>query len=736
MKIFNRIFAASVAAIAALTACTTEEYVPATPPTGAQVYISADNPSTVTLSRQSESFSLSVLRVDDSADAAYIVEVTDSNKVFFSKELTEVEVSFAKGEKESSVVIPVNQDKLADGSSYELDFRIKDDAATTVYGLNSFAMLVVLPEPYVLLGTATLHEDFLTTWFDVEAGKAWECEVYENTNVPGVLYFKNAFTSEYPYNDPGNYVTEDRYFRVNVADPDKVYVPAQKLGFDWGYGEFAVASLISAYFGGDTDNWGTLKNGVITFPQKGILIQMADYNDGGWYLSNGSGAFVIHLPGAILTDYSVEASYSGMFVDPEGNAEPVIDIKAGDDVASVNYLIISQDQDVYAAFEGIMAGADSVQTVEIVNNAARIQPELEPGLYYMVYCPVDAEGGLQTDDADVLDFYFSGVNAEVPEIEASITLLDVDKVLPPTVIENNGLATYNSVGYVLEAADIKSAYTYFNKTAIIETAPSQGLSYEDLCLNYGEAMSSDDLAALAENGYYAGAMIKLSASTSYTMIVLLESVYGAQLTLTAEYTTGEMPYSGELVIGDYSDFTLTYAGSENQFIVNDLLLKNGSTFRAVYDPTAHTLTLDGVEIGYEDDGNIFGEPYGYANSEKTAAYGYYVFSAANISNANADGKDPLVFNVDPETHQVSSYASAVMIAIFSLSDGSFLGTGGQKNIGDAVGLAAASSRQALSSFHLEGLKQAEIARPVVSLKNAASKAVSKKSINASAEKAF
>ena len=54
MKIFNRIFAASVAAIAALTACTTEEYVPATPPTGAQVYISADNPSTVTLSRQSE----------------------------------------------------------------------------------------------------------------------------------------------------------------------------------------------------------------------------------------------------------------------------------------------------------------------------------------------------------------------------------------------------------------------------------------------------------------------------------------------------------------------------------------------------------------------------------------------------------------------------------------------------------------------------------------------------------
>ena len=456
MKIFNRIFAASVAAIAALTACTTEEYVPATPPTGAQVYISADNPSTVTLSRQSESFSLSVLRVDDSADAAYIVEVTDSNTVFFSQIVTDVEISFAKGEKECKLVIAVNQDNLVDGESYPLDFRIRDEKATTAYGLSAFSMLAVLPEPYVLLGTATLHEDLLTTFFEVETGKAWECEVYENANVPGVLYFKNAFTSEYPYNEPGDYVTTDKYFMVNVKNPDKVYIPYQGLGMDWGYGEFGVVSLISAYFEGAPDNWGTLKDGVITFPQKGILIQMADYKDGGFYTSNGSGAFVIHLPGAILTDYSVEASYSGMFVDPEGNAEPVIDIAAGDDVATVNYLIISQDQDVNAAFEGIVAGADSVQTVEIVDNAARIQPALEPGLYYMVYCPVDAEGGLQADDADVLDFYFPGASAEKPEVEATLQALDIDKVFPEDILTANGMTNYNSFAYVISGKDIKS----------------------------------------------------------------------------------------------------------------------------------------------------------------------------------------------------------------------------------------------------------------------------------------
>ena len=732
MKIFNRIFAASVAAIAALTACTTEEYVPATPPTGAQVYISADNPSTVTLSRQSESFSLSVLRVDDSADAAYIVEVTDTNNVFFSQDVTDVEISFAKGEKECKLVIAVNQDNLVDGKSYALDFRIRDEKATTAYGLSVFSMLAVLPEPYVLLGTATLHEDLLTTFYNVETGKAWECEVYENANVPGVLYFKNAFTSEYPYNEPGDYVTTDKYFMVNVKDPDKVYIPYQGLGMDWGKGEFRVVSLISAYFEGAADNWGTRKDGVISFPAKGILIQRAD--EDGFYYANGSGAFVIHLPGAILTDYSVEASYSGMFVDPEGNAEPVIDIAAGDDVATVNYLIISQDQDVNAAFEGIVAGADSVQTVEIVDNAARIQPALEPGLYYMVYCPVDAEGGLQTDDADVLDFYFPGASAEKPEVEATLQALDIDKVFPEDILTANGMTNYNSFAYVISGKDIKRVRTYLHKTSVIEGAAADGLTPEMLCAEYGED-DTKAVSAIEANGYYAGGVVKLSAETSYTMVVNIENVYGSTACLTATYVTAAMPYSGELVIGDYGDFTLTYAGSENQFIVNNLLLGNGSTFRAVYDPSALTLTLDGVEVGYEDYGCAFGSIYGYASEEKTRGYGYFVYSAENLNNENADGTDPLVFNVDPTSHQVSSYASAVEVAIFNMSDKSYVDTAILKEIGTPVSLAATSSRKAASCFRLEGIKSADIARPEVSLK-AASKAFSKKSLKSSAEKAF
>ena len=541
MKIFNRIFAASVAAIAALTACTTEEYVPATPPTGAQVYISADNPSTVTLNRQSESFSLSVLRVDDSADASYVVEVTDTNNVFFSQDVTDVEISFAKGEKESKLVIAVNQDNLVDGESYALDFRIRDEKATTAYGLSAFSMLAVLPEPYVLLGTATLHEDLLTTFFEVETGKAWECEVYENANVPGMLYFKNAFTSEYPNNEPGDYVTTDKYFMVNVKNHDKVYIPYQGLGMDWGYGEFGVVSLISAYFEGAADNWGTLKDGVITFPQKGILIQMADYKDGGFYTSNGSGAFVIHLPGAILTDYSVEASYSGMFVDPEGNAEPVIDIAAGDDVAAVNYLIISQDQDVNAAFEGIVAGADSVQTVEIVDNAARIQPALEPGLYYMVYCPVDAEGELQTDDAGVLDFYFPGASAEKPEVEATLQALDIDKVFSESIISKYGLANYNSFAFVIGGKDIKSVRTLMAETAVIEgAAAEEGLTFEMLCAKYGED-DTEAVSAIEADGYYANGYLELSPETSYTMVVNIENVYGSTACFTATYVTAAIP---------------------------------------------------------------------------------------------------------------------------------------------------------------------------------------------------
>ncbi|MGM9734859.1 MAG: hypothetical protein ACI3ZL_00425 [Candidatus Cryptobacteroides sp.] len=712
-------FLASVAAVAALASCTTEEYQPGAVPEGAQVYISNDTPSSIVINSEMSSVDIPVLRIDDAEDATFTVSVRDTNLVFFAAEDTEIPVAFTAGQKSAAVTIPLDWNVLEDGSKYSIVLTIQDEGMRTPYGLFTKEFILTVPEPYVLWGMATLHEDLVTTFFKVEAGNAWECEVYENTKYPGLLFFKNAFTSEYPYNDPGDYVTEDKYFVVNVADPEKVYVPYQGLGFDWGYGEFRVASLLSDYFGVSSDAWGTLKDGVITFPVKGILISMADYNEGAFYSSNGSGQFIIHLPGAILTDYSVEAEYAGMYVNADNEALPVINFAAGVDVASINYIVIPQTEDYMAAYQKILDGDESVESVEVADSKATILPEVEPGLYYIVYCPVDAEGNLQTDDADILDFYFPGVNAAKPEVEASVTLTYFDEVYGEEAAAANGCSRYNSVAYVLSGKDIKTGKVLLASKATFDYYLAQGVSLEALCNEYGTVLSDDKLASLAQYGYCFGGASGLNAETAYMVVANLENIYGSTACLDATFTTDAIPYSGELVIGEYSDFTLTYAGEENMFFVNNLLLNNGSMFYAVYDPSANTLTLDGVEYGYEEDGSIFGGLYGYANAEKTRAYGYFVFSAENISNPEADGSDPLVLNVDPATHQVCSYASYLFVDVYDLSTDEYLGAFAEREVGDVITYGAASSASAAQMSMKKKLvpeKLLDIERPAVTLK--------------------
>lgn len=722
---------ASVAAVSALAACAQLEYEPGSVPDGAQVYIPDDIPTKITITSESSNCELPIYRIDDSQEASYTVVVKDANKVFFVAEETEINVTFKAEQKRASVNIPLDWDVLEDGGQYSVVLTIKDESVRTQYGLYSKEFVLAVPEPFVLLGKATLHEDLLTTFFDVPLGQDWECEVYENAKKPGFLFFKNAFTSEYPFNDPGDYVTEDKYFEVNVEDPEKVYVPYQGLGFDWGYGEFRVASFLSQYFGGTSDAWGTLKDGVISFPKNGILISMADYQNGGFYYSNGSGQFIIHLPGAILTDFSVEATYAGMYVNADNEALPVLNFATGVDVASINYIVIPQTEDYMAAFQKILDGDESVESVEVADCKATVLPEVEPGLYYVVYCPVDAEGNLQTDDAGILDFYFPGVNASKPDVEASVTLTYYDEVYGEKAAAAYGCSRYNSVAYRLSGNDIKTGKVLLAEKAAFDYYLAQGVSPEALCNEQGTALSDSDLASLAENGYCVGGANGFKAETAYMVVVNLENIYGSTACLDATFTTDAIPYSGELVIGEYSDFTLTYAGEENLFFVNNLLLDNGSIFYAEYDPSANTLTLDGVEYGYEEDGSIFGKLYGYANQEKTAGYGYFVFSDANIVNPKADGSDPLVLNVDPETHRVCSYASYIFVDVYDLKTDDYLETFKEREIGDVITYGEASGASAAQMSMKKKLvpeKLLNVERPVVTLKSSSTKAGFNKSV--------
>ena len=161
------------------------------------------------------------------------------------------------------------------------------------------------PEVFKSLGMGLYTEDFLYGLFNGLENVTYEVEVEESVDNPGKYRLVNPYGAAYPFNAEGDYDASQNYYMViNAQDPEGVYIPLQGVGCDWGYGEWTVYSMAARYL--DNGNpleaikgagyCGTLKDGVITFPVKSLLIT-AEGLGGNLYYANTMGAFKVVLPG-------------------------------------------------------------------------------------------------------------------------------------------------------------------------------------------------------------------------------------------------------------------------------------------------------------------------------------------------------------------------------------------------------------------------------------------------------
>ena len=159
--------------------------------------------------------------------------------------------------------------------------------------------------PWVSLGMATYTEDLVTTFYKVE-NLSYQVEVRENKDKPGLYRVINPYGAAYPYNEEGDYDTSKEYFfEIDATDPDGVYIPGlYGTGMNWGKGEFSLTSMAYYYMVAQGATFedvkeagycGVLADNVITFPAEGLLISMAEYNNGGLYKSNKNGAFKLDM---------------------------------------------------------------------------------------------------------------------------------------------------------------------------------------------------------------------------------------------------------------------------------------------------------------------------------------------------------------------------------------------------------------------------------------------------------
>lgn len=154
------------------------------------------------------------------------------------------------------------------------------------------------------LGKAIVVDDFFTAFFNVE-NVAFEVEIQESKATPGFYRLVNAYTSCYPYNSPGDYDgSENEYMEIHAENPDRVYISQTIWSTNWGYGNFITWSMADYYMqhGNSPEDvaasgyFGTLKDGVITFPANSLIIGMSEYNEGGLYQTNSNGLFSVQLP--------------------------------------------------------------------------------------------------------------------------------------------------------------------------------------------------------------------------------------------------------------------------------------------------------------------------------------------------------------------------------------------------------------------------------------------------------
>lgn len=549
MKSLKIFFLTALVAVAALfTACTKDQdWSAGEQVTGAQVYFADGVATNVTVEAETSSFEVTLMRA--ATDEAVTVPV----KTTFGGDYAELftvpsNVSFGAGKDTAKITVSFDRAALTDGETYSFTFAVNDAGAVTPYGYDKQTWTLSVPEPYVYIGKATIREDIIATMFSID-NIEWEVEAYENSNTPGYIYLKNAYTSAFPYNEPGDYVEEDVYFTINIANPDQVVIPRQYLGCDWNptdYGPFFVG----------TAEYGTLKNGVITFPTKGLLVGMEIYTEGqwGWY-ANSKGLFRVVLPGAVLTDYSLDVAYGGFRV-AEDNATvyPIARAAYGADVAEIQYAFVAGD--ITADAEALAAALNGIEDGSVVSNKVAVtiagedeetgEPILEmtlesvegvePGVFTVIAIPYSAEGEAQYGDLAFTSFYVQGVGAtEAPEVDLELAWMPFSVGMPDYASSYPDHSTWYCEMY---GSEIKSMMYYLNATATIDGVLAQGATLEDIIAAYGKEF---DPSYINADGWDYIFFTEMPAETSFTLIIWAENTYGNTVTLTASGATAAAP---------------------------------------------------------------------------------------------------------------------------------------------------------------------------------------------------
>ena len=265
-------------------------------------------------------------RPDVTARISYAGEETDSNgtpwivaQVTLGADVTSARVALASNDITQDVVNAMVDGNFKPMQTITASGKVKFFAKDLAEGNYSLIVISYLNEEpqeldyvnfkYTLssswtsLGIGSMTDDALCPLFGYDP-ITYPVEILENVNLPGLYRLVNPYGASFPYNEPGDWDdSRDWNIEVDAQDPNGVYILKQETGLDWGYGMFIIQSMGAYYMedgGYDFDQvknagfMGTLVDGHITFPEKGLVVRFGD--EYGLFYGNKNHAFEIVLP--------------------------------------------------------------------------------------------------------------------------------------------------------------------------------------------------------------------------------------------------------------------------------------------------------------------------------------------------------------------------------------------------------------------------------------------------------
>ena len=687
MKSLKIFFLATVAIAAGLfTACNDDDFTAGPDVDGAQVYFPENVTTQHSISDDVTSIAIPVKRIVKDEALTVAILASDESELFTIPS----SVTFAAGKETSELLITFDRTKLEDGKEYPLSFLINDENNSTPYG-NRMLSITVAPWPWEELGTGKFRDDWLCAMFK-GGNPEIEVTVHKHKSKAGIYMIEEMygwpFLTEFFGADQETVEAQAvTYTPANItidcSDPNKVFFPRQFTGvtdIDSSYGDYEIATLS----GGE----GTLVNGVITFPKEalGLLCKAGNSK------ANKNGLFRIILPGYEAVDYSLAAVYGGMKVGSDNEtATAVVDFTYGADVTGISYVFVSDDATDKAdeiAAEIVAGTAENIYEVknfEVGAEKVSIEAELTaPATYTVVALPKDKSGKLLAGEVSAATFYFPGMGGAVPDNDIAATLIKVS-AYPDAADYVSQCPDYSSFVYEISGTEMKSVKIYINTTYVIENIEIQsgGLTLQEAVRQYGKEFGASEMAELAETGKCWDLSTDLASGTSYTLVVEATNNYGKTKLIQSEpFRVDVPPYTGELAIGKYgmsyvADAENTFenvfeivptVGSGTEFFVKDFAMEDDTQWYATYDSGKSTLTLSGVQLGREKDGNLLGAFTEALTADQSLGYGIYSFAGEE-----SEGSDPVVLTVDPASKLVSKLVTDIEVPVADFTVGKIVG---------------------------------------------------------------